>query len=180
MFRNKMFLYGLGTGLIIASLLLQLLSLSSEPVSGNEEETLQATMDWEALFQDNWDELNKAAQQFGYALLTEEELSAWREQAAAVNDETAAAMDDGDDEAAADETQDDETTDLAEPIVLMIEAGLTSMDVSRLLEQLSLVDDQDTFEQMLVERQLTTRIQMGTYVFDEKPDPEELIAIITK
>lgn len=167
MFKNKFFWYGLGIGLIVASLLLQLASMSDQ----SKDEAAEA-IDWDILFNEQFDELTQAAESQGYILLNVNELEYIDQPNKSEQSETPNAQP---------ETSVEHPIDVQpETTVLEITYGMTSIDVAELLEELKLIEARDMFEETMAQRGLNRRIQIGTYEFTESPELNELIDLITK
>lgn len=64
--------------------------------------------------------------------------------------------------------------------LLTIEPGMNSSDVSELLYQAQIIDNEKRFNQYLVENGLSTRIQIGEYELISDMTYEEIAAIITR
>lgn len=167
MFKNRFFLYGLGIGLIAASLLLQLASMSSKLERDQEE-----PIEWEAFFEAHFDELSQAAQLQGYRIIKVEDSELEDSELEDVELEEPSANDEPLTEQADKELP-------PEPMVLDITYGMTSIDVADLLEQLHLIDDRTDFERAMSSRALNRRIQAGTYEFTDVPKLHDLIDLIT-
>lgn len=170
MFKNKLFLYGLGTGLITATLLLQLLNYSDEAANMDKDtETLTQTETAEnldTLFIDQFDALTEAAERNGYRIISDEE-----EASSETNDietDTSSVLQEA-----------DNLNDSLEEVLFTISSGMGSGEVARQLHQLNLIKDVDEFMQLLNNKQLNTRIQIGSYRFEGSPDMNQIIKQIT-
>ncbi|MEX2416092.1 MAG: hypothetical protein WD424_08100 [Paenibacillaceae bacterium] len=62
---------------------------------------------------------------------------------------------------------------------ISIESGMVTEDVTQLLITAGLISDAESFKEELTRRKLNNKIQVGTFEFSEKPSPTELINIIT-
>lgn len=169
-----MFLYGLGTGLIIATLLLQLLNYKQESKSLNKDaEALgpaETADKWDDLFMGQLDEITEAAERNGYRVISENKVPPEE-----TNDKGSSTSES--------EPQDDDllmdSTETAEEVFLTISSGMGSGEVARELYELKLIENIDEFIQLLNSKQLNTRIQVGSYRFEGSPEMNQIIEEIT-
>ncbi|WP_309121263.1 hypothetical protein [Paenibacillus sp.] len=163
---RKTYLYGLGTGLIAGSLLLQLASIGQSATSALSEAELQA-----------------AAAAGGYVLkdarmawFNESEVEA-RVAEAVEEALTGAAAGAGDEKPA---EQPVEALPVAKIYAFTIAEGTELTTVAKLLYELGLVSDYNGFLIEMDERGLAGKIQAKHYRFDRVPTTDELIeALIT-
>lgn len=176
MLRDRRFLTGLGAGLMIGAMLLQLMTaFGSGPA-----ETVDDALRREETPADP-DRLAEEARRLGLVLhdasktwLTREEADAMvreavdraREEAPAAGGRTGGVEAVGPDE-------------LPHYYLVEIRAGMTSDEVGSMLHAAGLVDDLDEWRREMDARGLTIRIRAGTYAFAYKPDLAELIDAVT-
>lgn len=67
-----------------------------------------------------------------------------------------------------------------EGITVEIEPGAGSRAICRMLEEVGLIEDADSFDRYLIDNGYSKRIRMGTYVIIPGTDPEEIARIITR
>lgn len=169
-----MFLYGLGTGLIIATLLLQLLNYKEESKSLNKDAEALGPAEmadkWDDLFMDQLDEITEAAERNGYRVILENKVPPEE-----TNDKGSSTSES--------ETQGDdlltESTETAKEVLLTISSGMGSGEVAQELYELKLIQNIDEFIQLLNSKQLNTRIQVGSYRFEGSPEMNQIIEQIT-
>jgi hypothetical protein len=170
-FKNKLFLYGFGIGLIFAALLLQLMNYTDDPSNTDVEDSIQleAVEDWDALFIEHLDNLTNAAERNGYQIISEkEEVSP--EQTSNIDPSTA------DSDTPAEEEL------LTEPngeVLFTITSGMGSNEVAKQLHEMKLIQDIEEFIEVMNNRQLNSRIQIGSYRFEGFPEMDKLIEKIT-
>lgn len=171
MFKNKLFLYGLGIGLLTAALLLELLSYA-------EQDQLQPAtelINWNVSFTDDIEQLQSIADEHGYRIIsnatqlyTEEQLEARLQQ----DREQYAQLE----IIAESERIGEVDSDLFE---IVITKGMFMNDVAEALVQSGLLQDDIQFREIMSERRLNTRIKYGTYEFTKFVTAEEIIDQIT-
>ena len=160
MLNHRYFYYGLGLGLVIGSLLLQLFSVlpaaDGLPKAGESGEHIsdEAT-------------LKEAASRFGYQLVkaeentyTAEEVERIRQQAQQEANEASAAQ-------------------VQEKRTFVITPGMSSEKVGEILSDLRLIENKEQFMQLMSERGLHKKIRTGTYTFTGSPTVDEIIERIT-
>lgn len=173
MLKDKRYLFGFGTGLIIAAVLLELMRFAE---AGTNTSLLPPDQSTQQVY--SVGDLQPIAEQLGYVvhdktitLYTQQQLDELLE-AAQRGDETAADGNSGggphgDEQPAADGYS------------IYIKPGLSSAQVSELLAEAGLVADAESFTEELHTRGLSYKIRAGLYDFEEAPDLEALIKAIT-
>lgn len=155
MLKNKLFLNGLGTGLIIGAILLQLMISVSEaenkPLPESEPPLKQEVNDLDAL--------KETAKELGYQLYTQEEMDKLLK-------------------AAKEETYKQSSVKIIKAFV--IPSGSAASEVANMLLDLKLIADKQSFEDALSQKQLNSKIQPGYYQFEGTPKLAEVIKKITK
>lgn len=165
MFRDKGSLYGLGAGMIIGAILLQLMTFArtdSEPAAqmpGATEEQLQAM-----------------AAELGYDIYPKSER---RYTDAEVQEQIAKALEQERDDRSAVGLKVGETSEGTAVYLVVIEPGMGAQEVAEALALAGLIEDAGAFEDELSRRRLTRRIQIGSFTFVGKPEPSEIISAIT-
>lgn len=182
MFKNRFFLYGLGLGLITASIILQLAHLS------NQDELRADDIHWPSFFTKHFDDISDAAKEEGFMLVPSSQNSDFssqhQEQPLTDDPSPQVSASDSDHDAGSNPidsvSSNSDTEDSVRSYELTVIEGMTSIDVAALAEQIGLVDDRLQLEQSLASKGLSEVIQIGTFHFEEKPDIDELISAITK
>lgn len=177
MWKDKRFLIGLGTGLIVGSILLQLMNLGLSDHSSVVFPDNEGAPEEQQISLEQWTE---AAEQFGYAYYPRSEK---RYTQAEVDELLEAAVNEADE---ADERtvtqpaqQDSDNEESNADYVVRIREGMSADEVSHALFEAGIIDDLDTFRQALLDRKLQYKIQYGTFTFAHKPDITEIIETIT-
>lgn len=177
MFRDKRLMTGLGAGLMLGAMLLQLMLLATsegtdDPLSG-------------AGNLPDEDQLRREAEQLGYLL--HEASERWYTQAEVDNLIQAALADEETmqrepaadaDEGATEETG-AEAGSLPHFYMIEIRHGMASDEVGDMLQAVGLLDDPAAYREEMARLGLTVKIRAGTYTFAYKPDLETLIDAIT-
>ncbi|WP_101844294.1 endolytic transglycosylase MltG [Halobacillus sp. Marseille-P3879] len=118
-----------------------------------------------------------------YYVLTEEEL---QEQ---INNALAAKKDSEDKESsketenkepAEEETDEQSNEDEPVPYTLVIEEGVSSTEISQILEQEGIIDNADSFETYMADRNLTQYIQIGEFELNQSMNRDEVADAITQ
>lgn len=205
MLRDKRFLTGLGAGLILGAMLLQLMTLAT--AGPREESGLPDAAEAEAFPEDErrvgealadtapdaagggGPAAGEDADESGGAHADGEGEAAAGSAPGAARDPAAASGGDGDEREAAPEAADDGPggspvaavgSDAAPHYYLIhIRAGMISDEVGEMLHAAGLVDDLDEYRTEMARRGLTVKIRAGTYTFAYKPDLSALIDAIT-
>jgi hypothetical protein len=172
-FKNKLFLYGLGAGLITASILLQIVSFSAPDRQLKDSVVSLSEAEWDGLFTEQLDQLGTAANRNGYKLSPLDEVTYTEKE---LKDKIETALNET--------VQDDNQVSASENNIQMssftILKGMGSAEVANHLLQLGLIQDSAEFMQAMDREQLTTSIQAGLYTFEGTPELEQIIAKITK
>ena len=166
MFKNKMFLYGLGFGLVIAVLLLQLTYVRSGAeerlVAAELEQDMQKVTDLTEATVTSWAKMNQ------FRLVAEhEELFTQIQLAEAVKQARNEA-----------ELEIQKLKEQSHIRGLVIPSGATSKQVAHLLQEMDLIEDAKVFEDTMSIRGLSTKIKPGYFEFVGSPTVDELIEII--
>jgi hypothetical protein len=172
-FKNKLFLYGLGTGLITASILLQIVSFSDPDKQLNDSTASLSEEVWDGLFTEQLDILVTAANRNGYKLSSLDEVTYTEEE---LKDKIETALN----ETVKDDNQVSASEDIIQMSSFIILKGMGSEEVADQLLQLKLIKDKAGFMQVMEREQLNTIIQAGLYVFEGTPELEQIITKITK
>lgn len=77
-------------------------------------------------------------------------------------------------------TQEQETENLATQYELEIVSGMNTSEIARILEEAHIIDDEQDFEQFLIEHDYNTKVQIGVFDLDSEMDYEEIAKKITK
>ncbi|WP_431798832.1 hypothetical protein [Halobacillus andaensis] len=109
-----------------------------------------------------------------YYVLTEEEL---QEQ---INDALAAKKDSEDKESSKETENKEPAEDESVPYTLVIEEGVSSTEISQILEQEGIIDNADSFETYMADRNLTQYIQIGEFELNESMNRDEVADTITR
>lgn len=183
MLKDKRYLFGLGTGLIIAAILLELMHFAEAGTGGallppsvsDEERTYSVD---ERTY--SADELRRIAGNMGYDIY-EKSIKLYTQ---AELDEQLALQAESAGEQSVAPPDDSELGEIVENTNTMsfsitIKQGMRSFEVSELLVKAGLIDDAKAFTEVVNLRGLTNRIRVGTFVFTERPDTDALIEAIT-
>jgi hypothetical protein len=166
---NKSLLYGLGIGLIIGALLLQLMNITKPPTMKPDLIKDSATFDGADRVQ-----LKEAAKKYyqvfenDQKLLTQSQVNALVEQK--IKEEK-------DKYLAAPQLQ-----PVVEPVketYIYISNGLNAGNVADLLVQSGVVTDRKAFEDLMSQQQLNARIVSGVYVFNSPFELPRVVSTIT-
>lgn len=168
------FYMGLGIGLICGAILLQLMMVArdlgdmtqvqdEEPVSWTEAELETVTEEQWLSMADRFDyqAIGKDVKIYRQEQLDEAVQAAREQERQAIADKAPAVGDTG-------------------GYSISIMNGMTSDDVADLLLSLGLIESEESFTRILDERNLHSRIQVGNFTFEGKPDVGEIITAITK
>lgn len=168
MFKNRLFLYGLGLGLIITSIIMELNHFTEKSLSVR---TSNEHQEWLGeLFEDDIQTIKNTAQENGYQVVLNEEIESIRNKARTEVEEIMKKL--------------EEQKQIKEDPILItsfiISAGMGSTEVVKQLKELELINNEDEFMQELKDKQLNTKIQAGMYRFEGKPLTADIIKEITK
>lgn len=176
MLKNKTFLYGLGIGLIVGSILLQLM-LGAQDLHDKKPATMSKAL------------AKSKAEAYGYQVFakdqqvyTQEQLDKSKNQAVqAAKAEAAKAA------ATAAAAQKNNKAQTAQPKEIVkqtwgftITYSATASNVSAMLAEMGLIKDAKAFENRLRAKGLLDKLQVGYVVFDKKPTEDEIIAQMIK
>lgn len=174
MLKDKRFLTGLGAGLMIGAMLLQLMNLAMAPGT-DDPPGLAPLLDA--------DRLEAEARRQGLVLLDADETWYSRaevdEMLAEARSGGGAAFAGRGDEAGTAPGEAVQSGALTHFYLIDIRAGMSSDEVGEMLHAAGLVDDLDAFREQMALRGLTVKIRAGTYTFAYKPELEALIDAIT-
>lgn len=173
MVKNRYFLGGLGIGLIVAALLLQLINAAAEIESQADAEGSSLSNkngDGELISIHNQDELKKELERKGYLVYTEAELES------VVQERTNVQINQLREQSASKETP--ETKEVLK-IALYLPGGLNTEQISQALEISGVLQDREQFMKEVRNRDLGKVIRAGYYEFDGPQEVEQVIERIT-
>lgn len=170
MWKDKRFLIGLGTGLIVGSILLQLMNIAETDnqtllFPDQEEETKQE------ITMEQW---TAAADRLGYEYYPRTEKRYTQEEVDALIEE---AVNTAKDSFALQPEEGMEVSNSEYEV--MITEGMPSNAVAEALLEAGLIDDLNAFKQQLRSGKLERKILSGRFTFPQKPSMEEIIETIT-
>lgn len=185
MVRTRSFWTGLGFGLILGSMLLQLLSLSKANVNQIDPERLRAYAEQEGYLLQPAHERWYTASELEAAI--EDALAEQQEEHSAQRTDSGRSdtgnTDSGltDSDRAGSDRSDFERSETNEIALrsLLIPPGTTSEQVADMLLQLELIEDRDQFLREMTRRNQHRSIRSGVYEFEGDPELEEIIEAIT-
>lgn len=176
MFKDKRYLFGLGSGLIIAAVLLELMRLAEAGTNTNLLPPVQPTQQVYTI-----DEMQRIAADLGYVaydksvrMYTQQEVDELLTAQPQRSQQSDAA---GGEDAEAGQPEGGQTD--GEAYSVYIKSGLSSAQVSELLVEAGLIADADSFTEEMETRGLAYKIRAGLYNFEEAPDLDALIKAIT-
>lgn len=159
---NPSILRGAGIGLFVAGTIFTISSVSST----NTSDTLAKTpKGYELIESSKLDSLR-------------DELNTSKEQLAQIQLDLESMSDNKPDKESNKEEASKESTELTKKVI-NIRSGMTSIDVSILLEQTGIVKNQNEFDEYLVDNKLNDRIQIGKYELNSKMTFAEIAELIT-
>jgi len=170
--KDKRFLTGLGAGLIIGAVLLQLMNFAEAgrtpaPLS----DKLYSQEEADVLVRQ---ELDQAAQHEADANNPIADVPGEQEPA----DEQAAGDEEPSDSQPVDEIDAEIDAD-EQSYEITIRYRMTSEDAAEAALEAGLIDDKDVLLQELIRRNLTYRLQIGTFTFTSRPTVAELVDVLT-
>jgi len=180
--RDKRFLIGLGAGLMIGAMLLQLMNEAAEFGSpGNRNAAGLFNLPDRARLEEDASLLGLVLHDAKETWYTQAEVDALlreaRSEPEAEDNETSAGwLPSG--QSAFDITT-VESDVMPRFFLIDIRAGMSGDEVGRMLQAAGLVDDLDAYRQEMEARGLDVKIRAGTYTFAYKPDLSDLIDAIT-
>lgn len=159
MFKNKMYVYGLGVGLIIGAIMLQLMLI---PTLQRKETTPEEELDPAQLKQ----EASQYFQLFDkdVKVYTQPEFDDQMKKRVQLEQEKLAAA--------------APSPNPVKQIVVYVQPELSAMKVSELLYRSGLINDRVAFEAEMRKQKATDKIQVGAHVFEGNPDMQEIIKIL--
>lgn len=171
MLDNKQFWYGLGLGLIVASVFLGILGdkteMETEPIPFNSpSEDL-------VISSDNWTEetVKEKASELGLAVYPVEEVRYSEDEVEQLRKQL---------EAAKLEVAELETDKTAEKIyILRILSGMSLLDVAGMLEDSGLIDDGESLIARMVQENLQYQVKTGVVQIKEGTNIEEIVQLLT-
>lgn len=164
MLRDRRSLFGLGAGIIIGAILLQLTYAVFPKEDGQAEEEPTA------------EQLQILADGLGYAVYPKSEK---RYTEPEVEERIAKALRDEESKRQAAEVWSGETSTGYEVSLVVIEPGMNPQEVAEALVLAGLIEDGGAFVEELRKRRLAGRIQIGSFTFVGKPEMSEIIKTIT-
>lgn len=160
MFKNRYFLIGLGSGLIVGALLLQLMNAAVQPVQSPYTEGVNPKeMDPASL---------KEAAKSYYQVFDKQEKVYTQDQ---VKEELNKQLEG--------KTAQKEEKGSGKQGYLYVASNMDSKTVSDLLEKMGFVQDSKELQQELNNRNLQTKIQTGLHHFEGEPSLDEIITNLT-
>ena len=169
MIKQRRFTTGLGTGVIIGAILLQLMNIAAagtEQLTQSESEADAGTgtgMVTSAV--ENEQQLSEAADRLGYHIYKKSVQRYTQEQ---LDEQVRIAVE-----------QIEQAVPEAAGLSVTITSGMTAEQVAEALLDAKLIDDVSVFLKELARRQLTYRIEPGVFEFESVPVLSELITRIT-
>jgi hypothetical protein len=157
-FKNRAYLSGLGLGLIVGALLLQLMFVVAQADQKPDARAPAAPGPADEL---EPKKLKEAASRYFQVFEKDEKVYTQAEvdkkvrEAQAQNGGAAPAAD--------------------KKIAVYVSKGLIATEVAELLYRSGVVADRNAFEKMLTDQQITNKIQVGYHVFEGNPDMQQVI-----
>ncbi|WP_274361453.1 hypothetical protein [Paenibacillus thermotolerans] len=163
MLRNRTFLFGLGAGLIIAALILQII-YEAEKASSGQPPIAGQPYSGAAL---GLAELREQAGALGYELYAKDEERFTSEEVEAKVEEALAKQ------------ADQAKPDASQVYAFTIGKGTDAKTIAYMLVEMGLIDDWRAFMDEMTNRKLADSVQARYYIFKEKPDMQALITQLT-
>jgi hypothetical protein len=167
MLRNRLFLFGLGTGLIVAALVLQIVN-EADKVANGDPQAVQGDMSLE--------KLRDAAGRWGYDLYKQDETLY-----------TAAELESRIQEALSKEREQAPKKDQAQSpmneeqfFAFSVGSGSDVSTIAHMLVEMGLIDNWRTFMDEIESRDAAQSVQARYYIFKGKPSLDELVTALTK
>jgi vacuolar-type H+-ATPase subunit I/STV1 len=177
MFRDKMFLGGLGSGLIIGALLLQILTGWQKPSAGADEKGMEERVK-QAVEQERMERIlpvQAQLEQEKQQLESEKrELEAQKRQ---LQEEMSSLEQRRHELEQTGATAEDQTLDDAAALIVV--PGMSAIQIAEELHRLGVIDDPDHFVRLAVQRGVKNKLRTGTYVFAVKTDAEQILTLLT-
>lgn len=172
MVKHRLFWTGMGGGLVVGALLLQLMNASAQISQSSEPQLPRDTWD-EQTWRLNAEEAGFALYPLETRLYTEEQIQQQVAEAlAGVHEQSADAQPDGG-------VLPEETEANSEEVTVDIASGMLASEVADYLQAQGVISDRDQFEQRMKDRKLTPNIRRGTYTFAKDEDIDIIIDYIT-
>lgn len=183
MFRDKRLMTGLGAGLMLGAMLLQLMVLATSGTDAEDPFSVPGETPDE-------EQLRLEAEQLGFLLQDASEQWYTRaevdkmirealEEREAAPAATAGKPASGEADSGATAGTVSDNGALPHYYLIEIRAGMASDEVGEMLHAAGLVDDLDAYREKMARLGLTVKIRAGTYTFAYKPELEALIDAIT-
>jgi hypothetical protein len=167
LFKNKMYVYGLGVGLIVGAILLQLMNIALH----NNNPQAYANTRIEEL------DPNKLKEQASkYFQVFDQKVKVFS-QSEFDNELKKSVQEEKDKFAAANPTP---ATTASKRTVVYIQPNLPASSVTEILFKSGVVSDRIKLEEELVKQQATNKIQVGYHIFEGAPDLQQVIANLQK
>lgn len=165
MFKNRTYMSGLGLGLIVGAILLQLMLKATDV---GAKQSLPAPTGTAALDEMDMKQLKEAASKY-YQLFDKN-----------VKVYTQADVDSKVQEAIKAQPQAGTPGSAAgKQIAVYISQGLVASQVAELLYRSGVIADRNAFEKLLNDQQVTNKIQVGFHVFEGTTDPQQVMKLLT-
>jgi alanyl-tRNA synthetase len=159
-----MLLYGLGTGLVIGSILVQLMNQAAQVAPKATDSLANPSIEQMDAMQ-----VKEAAYKYYQVYPKEEKLYNQAQVDALVQQKIAE-----------EKTKLEQTFQTsAKKTYIYISSGLSSSQVAEMLYQSGLIIDRKAFEDAMRQQQLNYKIQAGVHVFEGQPDMDQIISNIT-
>lgn len=167
MLKNRLFLNGLGIGLIIGAVMLKLVFM----VNNMETQSQSQGQDRKEM---NAEVLKEYARNYGLTIISKDEQMFTKEQLEAANQKAA------DEVKSKLEKQNVESSQLSpRKKGILIKQGLNSSEVASQLFDFGIIKDQKKFIELMTLQKLNGLIQFGYYEFEDPLDVQEVIKKIT-
>ncbi|TBL77757.1 hypothetical protein [Paenibacillus thalictri] len=169
MFKNKTLLYGLGIGLIIGSLLVQLMNQARGSAPAPIQTSTPPQASAKPADKPDAKQVKELASQYYQVFPKEEKLYTQAQADALVQQKVEEAKKQAGAAAAPS----------AKKTYIFVPAGANSTQVADMLYQSSLLADRKAFEDAMKKDQLSSRIIAGLHVFEGQPNLDEVIVNLT-
>ncbi|MFC0214367.1 hypothetical protein ACFFK0_18200 [Paenibacillus chartarius] len=166
MFKNRTLIMGIGIGLIVGALLLQIMIVAKEPGSASAAPGTTEMPQADEMSQQQVKEL--ASRYFNVydkneKMYTQAELDAKVQEALKAQPQAPAPQ----------------PAAVEKKVSVYISSGLIATQVAELLYRSGVVADRFAFEKMLTDQKITDKIQSGYHEFVGNPDPQAVIGVLT-
>ncbi|MCC2686324.1 MAG: hypothetical protein K0R75_3223 [Paenibacillaceae bacterium] len=179
MLNDRKFLNGLGIGLVVGALLLELMNQSVVTLPPATDSNPPASVSDTALTQPTEPTENNVATERKYTQTEVDSIIQQKLAEAAAASKSAPSPQPGPQKTTdtpSDMTK-DETTDITTAVI--IQEGLSASEIAELLYRSKIISDREQFLQLLDERNLNRRIQRGYFEFHGHSSVEEIVDQIT-